>query len=294
MSRAFVIVSNSEAGSSEEQKVEAAGAALRAVGAVEIVACTHPDDLDSALEGLEGRTLIVVGGDGSLHLAVQRLRVLDPEGLATAPIGLIPLGTGNDFARGLGLPLDPVEAAKRCLDGTARRLDLLVTDDEQVVVNAGHAGLGALAAEHAEGLKATLGPLAYPMGALIAGVAEAGHDLTVTLDGEVVSQGPTLMVGIANGPFIGGGTALAPGAEPDDGLLDLVIVTAVGPLARVAFGAALRRGLHLEREDVQHLRGLEARVAGDPVPHDLDGEVTEDRHTLTYRVEPGAWRLLGA
>lgn len=291
MSRAFVIVANSEAGSSEN--VKAARDVLRAAGPVEVVACGSPDDLDNALQGLEGRTLVVAGGDGSLHLAVQRLRAIHPEGLAAAPIGLIPLGTGNDLARGLGLSLDPAEAAERCLHGGSRRLDLLVTDDGQVVVNASHAGLGARAAEQAEGLKARLGPAAYPLGALIAGAREGGHHLRISLDDEVIADGPTLMVGIANGPFIGGGTAFAPDAEPDDGLLDVVVSTAVGPLARVAFGAALRHGRHLERDDVARYRGTYVRIAGDPVPHDLDGEVTHDRTSVEYRVVPGAWQLLG-
>ncbi|MPZ86707.1 MAG: diacylglycerol kinase [Nitriliruptorales bacterium] len=292
MSRAFVIVANSEAGSSDEAKVEAAQGALRAAGPVAVVACGSPDDLDKALGGLEGRTLVVAGGDGSLHLAVQRLQAIDPEELASTPIGLIPLGTGNDFARGLGLPLDPTEAAKRCLQGGSRRLDLLITDDGQVVVNASHAGLGALAAEQAEGLKPRLGPAAYPLGALIAGAGEAG-DLTVTVDGQVLSQGPTLMVGIANGPFIGGGAALAPDAQPDDGLFDVVVSTAVAPMARIAFAAALRNGRHLERDDVLHRRGTRVRIAGDPVPHDMDGEVIQARRSLEYRVVPGAWQLLG-
>jgi diacylglycerol kinase family enzyme len=109
---------------------------------------------------------------------------------------------------------------------------------------------------------------------------------------EVVSDEPVLMVGIANAPYIGGGTMLAPGAEPDDGLLDVVVVTAVGPLARAAFAAALRRGDHLDRDDVALHRGRSVTLTGDEVPHDLDGEVVDDP-PHRYRVAPAAWTLLG-
>lgn len=290
--RRFVLVANEAAGSAEQEQVEAACAALRAAADVESIACASPQDLDDAIARLDERTLVVAGGDGSLHLAVERLARRDPPLLATTPLGLIPLGTGNDFARGVGLPLDPVQAAEAVLRGAPRRLDLLWTDDGHVVVNASHAGLGARAAERAAELKPTLGPAAYPVGALLAGLAEGRHELAVTVDTETVSDGPTLMVGIANAPSIGGGTLLAPGARPDDGLLDVVVVRAVGPLARVAFGRALRAGTHLERDDVDRHRGRSVRIAGEPVPHDLDGEYLDPVPSLTYTVDPGAWQLL--
>lgn len=287
-----VLVANAAAGAAERDQVEAACGALGAAATVESVSCESPRDLDAAIADLGDRVLVVAGGDGSLHLAVERLDALAPDRLASTSIGLIPLGTGNDFARGVGLPLDPVEAARAVLDGEPRPVDLLRTDGGHVVVNASHAGLGAVAAERAVELKARFGPVAYPLGALLAGAREEGRELTVTLDGEVLSDGATLMVGVANGPSIGGGTLLAPGAMPDDGLLDVVVVTAVGPVARVAFGAALKAGTHLERDDVRHARGHEVRIAGDPVPHDLDGEYLEPVPSLTYTMDPAAWRLL--
>src|SRR5690606_38209198 len=136
-----------------------------------------------------------------------------------------------------------------------------------VVVNAVHAGLGAEAAERSDSLKGALGPLAYPIGALVAGVRESGWELEVTADGAVVHRGPALMVGVGNGPSIGGGTALFPGAAIDDGRADLVVVSAVGAAARVAFAAALRSGVHLDRDDVVARRAGEVVVTGDAVRH---------------------------
>jgi diacylglycerol kinase family enzyme len=234
---------------------------------------------------------VAAGGDGSVHAVVERLAALDL--LATVEVGLVPLGTGNDLARGVGVPLDPAGAADLIASGRAARpIDLLVDDAGGVVVNAVHAGLGAEAAERASGMKDSLGPLAYPLGALIAGVRESGWDLEVVVDGRTVHRGPTLMVGVGNGSSIGGGTGLFPGAVVDDGLADVVVVTAVGGAARVAFGGALRSGEHLERDDVLSARGREVVVRGDPVRHNADGELTGALAERRYRLEPGAWRLV--
>ena len=81
------------------------------------------------------------------------------------------------------------------------------------------------------------------------------------------------MVAVANGRTIGGGAELAPGAEPDDGLLDVVVATSTGPLARLGFAVALREGEHVERDDVLVVQGREVTVTGDPFPLNADGEL---------------------
>ncbi len=259
-------------------------------GKTELVRIAEAKELDRALDRLDGRTLVVAGGDGSLHFAVQRL--WDRGELGEVTLGLVPLGTGNDFARGLGLPLDPREAASVAATGKARRLDVLVGDDGGVVVNMAHAGLGAEAAEDAKALKKRLGPVAYPVGALIAAVRDQGWELEVSVDGAAVGGDAELMVGVGNGKTIGGGTPLCPDANPDDGLLDVVVVNATGPASRVAFASALRKGRHLGRDDVHHARGREVRISGDPVRHNVDGEIGGELSDRTYRVVPSAWSLL--
>ena len=290
MSKGFLVVVNSSAGTADRERVEAAVAALNATNTAELETTEDLAALDAALARLDGRVLVVAGGDGSMHAAVGSLWRSGALGGTT--IGLVPLGTGNDLAAGLEIPEDPVEAAKVCLGASAADLDLITTDAGEVVVNASHAGLGAVAADHSERFKDRLGPLAYPVGALIAGVRESGWDLRVTLDGRVVHEGGALMIGVANAPSIGGGTRLVPPALPGDGLLDLIVVSAVTAAARVAFGIALRDGLHLDRDDVLHERGREVTIAGEPVAHDLDGEVTDERSSCTYTVQPAAWRML--
>ena len=237
----LLVVTNASAGSTDDDRVDAALAVLRSGADVTVRGCADPGDLDAALDGLDGRTLVLMGGDGSVHAAVGRLRArgqLDPD----RPVGIVPLGTGNDLARTLGVPLDPADAARALLDGTARVLDLVVDDAGGVVVNAVHLGVGAEAAERASGLKGRLGKAAYAVGGVLAGAGAAGWNLRVVVDGDPLDlDGEALMVGVANGRTIGGGAELAPGAEPDDGLLDVVVATSTGPLARLGFGAATAR-----------------------------------------------------
>ena len=289
---ATLLLASAHAGTADEEAVEVARAALAEAGACELVTTGTPEELDAALDGAGQRRLVVAGGDGSLHLVVQHLHRRGE--LAEADLALVPLGTGNDLARALDVPLDdPLAAARLALTGTPRPLDLVVDDRGGVTINAVHLGVGAEAAQRAGRLKPRLGPLAYPLGAVAAGFRATGTPLRVEVDGALLVEGRTLMVGIANGPGIGGGTALHPRAVPDDGLLDVMVSTATGPFARVRFGAALRAGTHLDDPEVCSARGREVRVIGGPVELNSDGELgdscTEGR---CWRIEAGAWRLV--
>jgi YegS/Rv2252/BmrU family lipid kinase len=287
----YLVIANAHSGSVERQALDAAVGVLSEAGPTEVRMSTDPADLDAALTGLDDRVPVVAGGDGSLHLVVNRLRGLGRLGQVT--VGLLPFGTGNDFARAAGIPLDPHEAAVALTTARAHRFDLLEDDTGRVVVNAAHAGLGAEAAAVAADHKPRLGPLAYPLGALLAGLREEGWALRVSVDGTSAFTGERLlMVGVANGPTIGGGTPLCPVARPDDGRLDVVVVAAVGPAAKAAFAAALRAGTHLGRDDVHHLPGSRVRVSGEPVRHNADGELDAEVPDRGYRVLPAAWSLL--
>jgi diacylglycerol kinase family enzyme len=291
---------NAAAGSTDREAVEAAAEVLRAAGDVEVVPTDSPEELDQVLADLGPRRLVVCGGDGSVHLAVSRLRALDR---LDVPIGIVPLGTGNDLARGLGLPFeDPREAAKRLRDGRPRPMDLLVADDGRVCVNAVHAGVGADAAARAESLKGQLAAVAYPVGALLAGLGADGVRTEVVVDGRTLVDDELLMVAVCNGSGFGGGATMAPAARVDDGRLDVVAVTAVGPVARAAFGLAFARGEHLTREDVHAATGREVEITVHPDPaaeapsglrYDVDGEL-EDAEVAarTWTVRRHGWQLV--
>ncbi|GGI08859.1 diacylglycerol/lipid kinase family protein [Egicoccus halophilus] len=289
----YVLLVNAAAGSAQESAVDAAGEVLTGAGAeVEVRACERESDVDGVLDDLDGRTLVVCGGDGSLHVAVGRLHATDRRDI---PVGLLPLGTGNDFARALGVPLeDPAAAARHLLAAVPRPMDLLVEDGGRACVNALHLGLGATAAARADALKSSLSGLAYPVGALLAGVTETSEPVEVVVDGRRLSDGPTLLVAVCNGTSFGGGARVAPDADPTDGLLDVVVVQATGPLERAAFGLALQRGTHLERDDVLLARGREVSVQGHDLRDDVDGELGEPSDARrTWRTHAGAWRYVG-
>jgi YegS/Rv2252/BmrU family lipid kinase len=288
----LLVVTNASAGSADEERVEAALAVLREGADVRVESCSGPDDLADLLGGRDGRTPVFAGGDGSVHTAVTALRARG-ELSADLPIGLLPMGTGNDLARTLGIPLDPADAARALLDGRVRPLDLAVDDVGGVVVNAVHLGIGAEAAEKAGALKDKLGKAAYAVGGVLAGAGATGWQLRVEVDGVPVhTDEPALMVAVTNGRTIGGGAELAPAAVPDDGLLDVIVATSTGPLARLGFGVAMREGEHVERDDVLALQGRIVTVTGDAFPVNADGELDGPVTSRTWTIEPAAWALI--
>lgn len=289
--RRILVIANATAGSGAEETTATVEEILSADADVTVVRPDGPEALAAVLADRHGREVAVLGGDGSLHLAVQRL--YERGELDTTPLGLVPLGTGNDFARTMGLPLDPADAAQIIAQGNLRRLDLVVDDAGGVVVNAAHVGVGAEAGKEAKDLKPRLGKLAYAAGAAVAGTRAEGWRLGVAVDGRVVNDRRTrvLMVGIGNGISVGGGTKLAPDARPDDGLIDVVVSRALGPVARVAYAAQMAVGRHVNRDDVVAVRGREVRIAGEPVPVNTDGELGDPITHRSWRVVPGAWQL---
>ena len=122
----LLLISNAGAGTNEDEAVAEAVAVLREKYDVEQVATESEDELEDVLRKADGRIVAVAGGDGSLHAVVNalwRLRQLEDTRLA-----LIPLGTGNDFARGAGIPLEPADASAVVNAGDAVEIDLIVDD----------------------------------------------------------------------------------------------------------------------------------------------------------------------
>lgn len=286
----MLLVSNSAAGSTDDQVVADVADVLRTGGDVIHTRSAGRDHLRSALTAFDGDRVVIAGGDGSLHLLVTLLDELGR--LPATTVGLVPMGTGNDFASGVGVPEDPVEATRACVEGRPQRLDLLQADDGEVVVNAAHAGLGAVASERAQVVKPVVGPLAYPLAALVSGAAQDEYQLEVTVDDEVVHDGPALLVLAANGPCLGGGARLCVGADPADGLLDVLVIGELATGARAGLAVAIQRGTHLERDEVRQHRGTRLRVRGEAVDHSRDGELRHDVTDATYTIRPAAWDLL--
>lgn len=298
----LLVITNAAAGTSDEETLEQALSVLREHASIEVAATSNPGELDGVLHRAGSRTIVVAGGDGSLHAVVNALHRRNELGKHT--IGLLPLGTGNDFARSAGIPLEIEDAAQVLLDGTPQGVDILVDELGGVVVNQVHVGAGAQASRRgarwkkrlgAVGVgKVNLGKLGYPIGALLAAIDPPHVRLHVEVDAETVADldRPVLMVAVGIGASVGGGAELTPEAEVGDGKADVMVSFATGALAKFRYAAdvALRR--HQERDDVVYLRARSVAIAGEDFWCAADGEISGPERQRTWRVEPDAYAML--
>ncbi len=292
----LLLITNTDAGGVQDA-LDIALAVLREDADVEVATTSNPGELDGVLHRAGGRSIVVAGGDGSLHAVVTALHRRHE--IADRTLGLIPLGTGNDFARALGIPLDPAEAAAALLTGTPRRMDLIVDELGGVVVNSVHAGASAQASRRGARWKKRLGPygfgiLGYPIGAALASIKPPFVRLRVEADGEVVSDMDKhiLMVAIGNGTSVGGGTELTPDADPTDGRLDVMVSLATGPLERLGYVWNLRKGEHPQRDDVISLRAKQVTVCGEDFFLAADGEISGPERRRSWHLEQGAYSMI--
>ncbi|SDS98009.1 lipid kinase, YegS/Rv2252/BmrU family [Nocardioides scoriae] len=293
----FLVIANAEAGGGERDDLDAALKVLRERADVEVARTSNPGELDGVLQRAGCRTLVVAGGDGSLHAVVAALHKRHELGKHT--LGLLPLGTGNDFARTLGIPLDPAEAATALLEGSPHPMDLVVDETGEVVVNNVHVGASAQASRRGARWKKRLGPfgigiLGYPIGAVLAAFQPPYVRLRIEADGEILVDvdRPVLMVAIGNGASVGGGTELTPDADPEDGRLDVMVSLATGPLQRFTYVAELVRGKHEERDDVLSHRAKAVTISGEDFYLSADGEISGPERRRSWHVEHGAYTMI--
>lgn len=293
--RRFLFIANSSAGTSDQERTDAALVVLREHGDVDVVTTGTVDELTEAIAGRDGREIIVAGGDGSLNAFVTALCRAGDLGEDPPTVGLVPMGTGNDFARTVELPTDPTEAARIIVDSPARPVDVLIDDEDRLVANAVHIGVGEEAGRIAAPWKERLGPIGYIIGGFAAGFGQVGRHLKVVADGEVVVDGThrSLQVAVTIGQSVGGGTRIAPGARPGDGRAEVVVSRAISWKRRLLYAAKVNRGRHTELDDVISLRAQTVTVTG--VNHDFaanaDGEALEPVRERTWHVVHSAYRL---
>jgi YegS/Rv2252/BmrU family lipid kinase len=288
----MLVITNPKPGSFDSGAVDAVVDGLSAGGDVQVAPSSDLAELRSSLAERAGRDVVVVGGDGSMHAVVNALHELGD--LDGARVALIPLGTGNDFARSLGLPPDPDDAVAVVHAGRTITVDVIVDDSGAVVVNAAHLGVGAEAATAASRWKSRLGRLGYVVGAVVAGVRTGGVRVRVVADGAVIAGGRRriLQVAVANGTYVGGGAPLAPLARPDDGRLDVVVSFALAPPQRMLYAILVRVGRHPDYDRVQTVQATEVTVSGEPFEVNVDGELTGPVPTRTWTVHPAAFHML--
>jgi diacylglycerol kinase (ATP) len=253
---------------------------LAAMPGAELFGC---DELER-IAAWRPERIAVAGGDGT----IGPLAAL--AGRLGVPLGVIPAGTANDFARVHGLPDDPVAAARLAATATATRaLDLGELADGRPFVNVASAGLASVAARRAQPLKHRLGPLAYAVGA--ARAAATAHPLraAVRADGRELFSGSCWQVIVAVSGAFGGGSGVAE-ADPRDGALDVVVLPAGSRLglARRAWG--LRTETIARQRGVEHARGRVIEVAAD-AELNVDGEL-HSGGLERVAVRPRAFSLL--
>lgn len=245
---------------------------LRRAGAEEVLRFDCGEEARAVAAGAS--RLVVAGGDGTI--APSALAAAD----AGLPLAVLAAGTANDFARALGLPLDLEEAARLAVraDARTRPVEVCVTADGRPFVNAANAGLAVRAAREAHGLKARLGPLAYGVGAVRAGLRAPAITVAVTLDGAPFFTGEAWKVSVSGTGRFGGGSAIGE-TDQDDGLIDVTVVPARHRATLIRHAYGLRRGTLKEQSDVPHERarrvGVHIEADKDHRGFNVDGELLE-------------------
>lgn len=291
----YVVVANDGAGSTEVVAVSAAVARLAGEAPTELRWTSEPSDFVDIVRGLDDdRQLVVAGGDGSIHLALETLTDL---GRTDRPVGIIPLGTGNDFARNHDIPLDPTDAADVVIARHAVGIDAMRLEgdvvagepDTGVVANNLHVGLGVRAAQRASSLKQALKRFAYPVATAYEGVQGDPVELTVTVDGEQVWDGPLLAALVLLGPSMGGGIEMVPDREHQ---VDVVLVEPATADERAGLVRAALQGRVFDAERAERHRAGTVTIAGrDGVHTNIDGEMIEFRTPVTLTHLRDAWQV---
>lgn len=246
-------------------------------------------------DGVE--TVVAGGGDGTLHEVVEGLLQgedeLEPEQRSTCSLGLVPLGTANDFAQTADLPLDPLEALRVVVTREPCPIDVGRVGD-RCFINVATGGLGAeITSETSEGMKSALGRLAY----LLTGLSRFGdlQPAQARLRApDFEWDGSFLALAVGNGRQAGGGLEMFPNARLDDGALQVLVVPELPPQQRVGtLTAFLRQGREAVEEDVVTLETpwLEVEVPGG-LHLNLDGEPIEGT-SFRFEADPGRLRFHG-
>lgn len=265
-----------------------------AVGDLDIVLTTAKGDAARAAEQAvrEGYDhLFVAGGDGTLNEVLNGVAAV-PHGLERVTFGLLPLGTGNDFAHALGVPEDLEGAVDVLARGELAEIDVARLGDRRFV----NVSAGGFVAEVSDAvdpqLKSIAGKLAYLIGGAGALLDHEPHDLVVTIDGEPPRSIRASLFAVCNSRLVGGGRLIAPYALVDDGELDVCIVEGMRTLELVGLLKKVSAGEHVDDERVHYFRAKNVEIRSDrPFKVNTDGEVIETS-VCRYSIAPRAARFL--
>jgi diacylglycerol kinase (ATP) len=224
--------------------------------------------LGAVAQGID--VLAVVGGDGMAHLGIN----LAAE--TKVPLALIAAGTGNDIARGLGLPVhDPVRAADLVTTGVPHTIDAIRHIDEHGTRRwfggVLGAGFDAVVNERANTWPWPKGQLRYTLALLRELPLFSPIPYIVTVDG-VRHETRAMLVAVGNGPSYGGGMQVLPGARMDDGLLDVLVLREISTLEFLRVFPKVFKGTHVTHPAVEVLRGRQVTLEAEGIVAYADGE----------------------
>jgi len=232
--------------------------------------------------------LIAAGGDGTLNEVLHGL--MNVPQTVRPILGIVPLGTANDFATGCGIPDDPAKALALCMRGEGAPIDVGKANDDWFI-NAASSGFGAeITATTSPELKRLLGPAAYTvMGAILAINLQHYRGRLILPDRDITGTGPVAIIG--NGRQTGGGIQVAPRAYIDDGLLDVLFVRQISPTALLAAARELQQ-LPPDGEYISYWQTPWLEVhPEEEIPVNLDGEPLRFS-AVRYEAVPKAIQLI--
>jgi len=243
-------------------------------------------DADEALDlarrcvsdGVEA--LVVVGGDGMVHLAVQAVAGTG------IPLGIVPAGTGNDVARYFDLPRkNPAAAVDTVIAGRTRTVDL-ARSGTKFFVTVLSAGFDAIVNKRANEMTWPKGQMRYNLATVAELRTFQPLSYTLDLDGRTVHL-QAMLVAVGNGPSFGGGLRITEGARLDDGMLDVVVIRPMSRAALVRTYPKLFSGTHVTHPKYEHHLVRSVTVASPGITAYADGERFGDL-PLTIECAPGA------
>ena len=251
------------------------------------------EHLDEALSA--GLTQIIsVGGDGTNHAIVNALMKRENGGKEFV-LGQLPVGTGQDFARTLGMPRDPEAAIRWLANAKPHPVDVGRVDyggKHRYFLNIASAGISGDVDQRID--RAKRYPWTFWLGSIVSLLRYKPPVLRIRCDGEEWYTGSAWMVAVANGAQFGRGMLVAPDARIDDGLLDVVLIKDTPRLKAIRLMNTLYSGTHLTLDEVEmrHSQEVEIEPLEDVnIPLDLDGEPDTGK-PVHFRIQTGALRML--
>jgi diacylglycerol kinase (ATP) len=292
--RIKLIVNPASGGETALEHLPVINARLRTAGDVDIVLTTGDGDgleagRRAALEGCE--RVFVAGGDGTLNEVLNGVAGVEGA-LGRTVLGVVPLGTGNDFATAIGIPGTPEAALDALLGGTETAVDVGRVNGRAFLNVSAGGFIADVSDAVGSPLKTVLGKLAYLVGGAQVLLDYAPLMVRITQGGDGARDLSLLAFAVCNSRLIGGGRLIAPHAVIDDGWLDVCLIHAMPTLEFLALLRRVSSGEHVEDERVAYFRTQVLDLAFDgTIRINTDGQVLEaDR--CRYEVLPGAARVL--